>query len=420
MNCFIIAFCLISFFLVLIPLPFHIKMKNTPTCIYIFWLALGSSNQFINAIIWNGNTVDLAPVLCDISSRIVVAVNVAFPAASLCIMRHLFNVLSLRAMQWSEAQKRREVYINLAIGIGIPILSIISYYIVQTSRYAIFEDIGCNNAFSNAALAIPFKAGWQVCVGLVTSVYAVLIIRHCANNYAEVRLYLKTADTKQYIRLAILALMNIIATVAFSPWTIIDEAQPGNLGPWLGWAAEHADWEVIWVVPYDKWNSWLSQACRWYTPLCAFIFFAFFGFSDEMWAGYERSFRAASSKVHLWASWVCGKPKRAEQPVLPIQSDKIPSALSVYHSSQPIRHNLASAFLPDVSIASSDSTISLEERYPWGSTSSAGTLSVGSLSWDKNLAHCDLPSRPATTYHFSPLDDSRHSFSYTHGQIPRI
>ncbi|KZP13108.1 STE3-domain-containing protein [Athelia psychrophila] len=165
-------------------------MKNTPTCIYIFWLALASSNQFINAIIWNGNTVDLAPVFCDISSCIIVAVNVVIPAASLCMMRHLFNVLSLRAMQWSEAQvraythtqntilahriyfrKRREVYINLAIGIGIRILSIPSYYIVQVSRYTIFEDIGCENATSNAALAILFKAGWQVCIGVVTSVY---------------------------------------------------------------------------------------------------------------------------------------------------------------------------------------------------------------------------------------------------------
>ncbi|KZP15172.1 STE3-domain-containing protein [Athelia psychrophila] len=411
LNGVVIAFCLISFFLVLIPLPFQLKMKNTPTCIYIFWLALASSNQFINAIIWNGNTVDLAPVFCDISSCIIVAVNVVIPAASLCIMRHLFNVLSLRAMQWSEAQKCREVYINLAIGIGIPILSIPSYYIVQVSRYTIFEDIGCENATSNAALAILFKTGWQVCIGVVTSVYGVLIIRHCAKNYAEVRLYLQTANTKQYICLAILALINIITTIAFSLWILMEAVQPENIGPWLGWAAEHADWEVIWVVPYEEWNLWFPQACRWFTPMCAFTFFASFGFSDEMWAGYGRSFRAASSKVHSWASRVRGTPKRAEQPVLPIQSGKGPSDLPVCHMSRPTRHNLASAFLPDISFAPFDSAISLEENYPWVSASSAGTLSVGSLSWDEYLAHRDLPSRPATTYHFSPLDDSMQSFS---------
>ncbi|KZP21666.1 STE3-domain-containing protein [Athelia psychrophila] len=398
-------------------MPFQFKMKNTPTCIYIFWLALASSNQFINAIIWNGNTVDLAPVFCDISSRIIIAVNIAIPAASLCMMRHLYNVLSLRAMQWSAAQKRRELYINLAIGLGIPILSILSYYMVQTSRYAIFEDIGCDSATSKAALSILFQTSWPLFVGVVTSVYCVLILHHSAKNYAEVRLYLKTADTKQYIRLAILALINIIATISLSLWIIIVEVQPENLGPWLGWAAEHADWDDIFVVTYEEWNSCLSQASRWFTPMCAFIFFAFFGFSNEMWAGYGRSFHAASSKIHSWASWVRGTPKRAEQSVLPIQSGKGPSDLPMYHTSQSTRHSLASAFLPDFSFAPFDSAISLEEKYP---TSSAGTLSVGSLSWDEYLADRDLLSRPATTYHFSPLDDSMQSFSYTQGQIPQI
>ncbi|KZP15169.1 STE3-domain-containing protein [Athelia psychrophila] len=420
MNYFVIASCLISFILVLIPLPFHLKMKNTPTCIYIFWLALASSNQFINAVIWNGNTVDLAPVFCDISSRILVAVNVAIPAASLCIIRHLFNVLSLRAMQWSEAQKRSEFYINLAIGMGIPILSIPSFYIVQTSRYDIYEDIGCEEENSKAALSILFKSGWPLFVGLVTAVYCVLMLRHCAKNYVEVRLYLKTADTKQYIRLAILAWINIIATISLSLWIIVVDVQPENIGPWLGWTAEHAGMDETWVVLYEQWNSCLSQAARWFTPMCAFMFFGFFGFSDEVWAGYGRSFRAASSKVHSWASWVRRTPERAEQPVLPIESGKGPSDLPMYHTSQPTRHNLASTFLPAFSFAPFDSTISQEEKYPWVSTSSTGSLSVGSLSWDEYLAHRDLPSHPATTYHFSPLDDSTQSLSYTLGQIPHI
>lgn len=246
-----------------------------------------------------------------------------------------------------------------------------------------------------------------------------LILRQCAKNYADVRLYLKTADTKQYTRLAILSMINITSTISLSLWIIIDDLQPENLGPWLGWASEHADWEAIWVVRYVQWNSWISQACRWFTPMCAFIFFAFFGFSDEVWAGYGRSFPAASSEVLSWASWARGKPTRAERPVLPISSDKGPGDLPVYRNSQRTRHNLASAFSPDISFASFGSAVSLEEEYTWVSTSSTGALSVGALSWDEYLADRALPCRPAAAYHFSP-DDFTQSFSYAQGQAPRV
>ncbi|KZP27913.1 STE3-domain-containing protein [Athelia psychrophila] len=414
LNGFVITFSLISFILVLIPLPFHLKMKNTPACIYIFWLALISFNQFINSIIWNGNTVDWAPVWCDISSRIIIAGNVAVPAAALCVLRHLYNIVSMRAMQWSQAQKRLEIYINMAIGIGIPLLSIPSYYIVQDSRYTIFEDQGCQTATSNTNLGIVFVNGLPLYVSAVTSVYSVLIVHKCVKNYAAVRAYMtKTGSSKQYIRLAALAFISSIATTTLSLWIIVNDAQVA--GPWPGWTVVHADWDAIGAVPYAMWSGFaLVQASRWFIPLCAFTFFAFFGFANEVWAGYGRALHS----VLAWAASVRGKiatPGLADlrRPVLAIQRGS--GGLPLYHT-QPTRHSLASAFAPDRSCASFESTVPMEEKYPWVGVSSVGTLPDTPQTLAEGYSPYGLPSRPAAT--FSP-ENSLQSFSSTKGLIPR-
>lgn len=229
----------------------------------------------------------------------------------------------------------------------------------------------------------------------------------------------KTGSSKQYIRLAALAFISSIATTAFSIWIIVIDAQ--GAVPWPGWTSVHSNWDEIDMVPYDLWSGFvLTQAARWFIPLCAFVFFGFFGFANEVWAGYGRIFHSVSSKVLSWASLVHGrisKPKLADlQPVLVIQRGQGPSDLPMYHSTHPTRHNLASAFSPDHSYASFDSTVSLEEKYPWVATASVGTLPDTPLSLGQDYSPHTLPSRPAAT--FSP-ENSTQSFSSMKGLIPR-
>lgn len=59
-------FALLSFFLVLIPLPWHLQAWNSGTCLYMIWVAAGCLNQFINSIVWHNNAIDWAPLWCDI------------------------------------------------------------------------------------------------------------------------------------------------------------------------------------------------------------------------------------------------------------------------------------------------------------------------------------------------------------------
>jgi hypothetical protein len=89
--------------------------------------------------------INRVPVYCDIGesvdalslelsltfryptvTRIQVAQNVAIPACSLCINRHLYKVATAKVMMPTDVEKRRAVIQDLLIGVGLPILQIIS------------------------------------------------------------------------------------------------------------------------------------------------------------------------------------------------------------------------------------------------------------------------------------------------------
>lgn len=58
-----------------------------------------------------------------LASRFIVGLSVAIPAASLCISRRLYYISSMKlSAPIDKAEKRRAMVIDLAIGLGIPVL----------------------------------------------------------------------------------------------------------------------------------------------------------------------------------------------------------------------------------------------------------------------------------------------------------
>ena len=51
-----------------IPLWWHLESRNVGTCMYMIWTALACLVQLVNSIVWDGNTVNRAPVWCDIGT----------------------------------------------------------------------------------------------------------------------------------------------------------------------------------------------------------------------------------------------------------------------------------------------------------------------------------------------------------------
>jgi hypothetical protein len=59
-------------------------------------------------------------------ARLQAGLNVAVPAASLCINRRLYKIATIKTVTVTPSEKRRTVMIDLLIGIGIPIIQMIT------------------------------------------------------------------------------------------------------------------------------------------------------------------------------------------------------------------------------------------------------------------------------------------------------
>jgi pheromone a factor receptor len=62
--------------------------------------------------------------------------------------------------------------IDLAIGLGIPIVEMVISYIPQGHRFNIFQEVGCYPAIYNTLVALILLSIWPVIIGLVSMVYS--------------------------------------------------------------------------------------------------------------------------------------------------------------------------------------------------------------------------------------------------------
>ena len=109
------VFAFLGFFLVLVPLPWHLQAWNAGTCMYIAWSALACLVQFVNSVVWRSNALDVAPVWCDIgmshnfyyacsnsrdclATKLMIGASVGIPSAGLCISRRLYRIAVIKSV----------------------------------------------------------------------------------------------------------------------------------------------------------------------------------------------------------------------------------------------------------------------------------------------------------------------------------
>jgi len=303
-------FAFIGFLLCCIPLPWHLEAWNTGTCLYMIWTGLGCLNFFINSIVWNGNVLNWAPVWCDISSRYIVAVSVAIPCASLCINRRLYLIASIQSVTTTKAEKHRAVMVDLAIGVGIPVLQMILHYVVQGHRFNIFEDIGCFPFAYNTPPAYALEWCWPIVISCVSACYCVLTILTLAKRRAEFNQMLAGSaglNSSRYLRLMGMASVEFCLGI---PWATIvlyfnihgSGASTSGVNPWISWENVHANFYYVGQFPAFEWKAThlaviTLELSRWSCVICAFIFFGFFGFAQEARKNYRLAFNSVAKKV---------------------------------------------------------------------------------------------------------------------------
>ncbi|KAF8145119.1 pheromone A receptor-domain-containing protein [Mycena galopus ATCC 62051] len=323
-------FSFLGFFLVLVPLPWHFQAWNSGTCLFMIWTALSCLNAFINSVIWANNVEDVAPVWCDISTRLMVGIAVAIPAASLCINRRLYKIASCQMVSISKVEKRRAVLVDLAIGLGIPLVQMPLQFVVQGHRYNIVENVGCYPTTYNTAPAYPLTILWPNIINIISGCYAIFTLRAFLRRRAQFAQFLSTNSgltATRYFRLMALASLELLISLPIVTYGLYLTISRSPMQPWISWANTHADFSAIGQVPAILWRSDShSQATvelsRWVGIIGAMLFFGFFGFAAEARKNYRLAFWAVAKRCgfappadgalpfpHLRLPW--SKPKAA-------------------------------------------------------------------------------------------------------------
>ncbi|KAF9529291.1 pheromone A receptor-domain-containing protein [Crepidotus variabilis] len=301
------AISFISFILVCIPFPWHLEAWNTGTCLYMGWTALALLNYFINSIIWRDNAINWAPVWCDISSRVTVALAIAIPAASLCINRRLYYISSVRSVTRTQGEKIRGIVIDLSIGLGLPILAIPLQYIVEGHRFNIYEEIGCFPATYNTWPAYILVHTPPLLVSLISGGFAIMSImafRKRQTEFKEILSSNSNLTSSRYLRLMALAGLEVLFGVPTNLAVIILNAKEGNVRPWISWEDTHWGFSRVDQFPSLLWKAnpvtrHSMEMTRWLPVACALVFFIFFGFADEAQRHYKLALSSITKKVGI-------------------------------------------------------------------------------------------------------------------------
>jgi len=278
-------------------------------------------------------------------TRVQVALNVAIPACSLCINRRLYKIATTKAVMVTPAEKRRGVIIDLLIGLGIPILQILARtytypsslarwlsgycvdIIVSGHRFNLLEDFGPYPSVVLMTPSIPLWFLWPLVIGIVSLFYCreYLAVRfqfrtaaHLATvmtiynfykrgrQFSQIMSSNRGLNQSRYIRLMCLAMIEVLGTIPLSSFVLAYNSKMG-IEKWVSWSDTHSNYSRIIQIPGILWKTdhtthILYEFYRWSLVLCAFIFFAFFGFADEARKHYRLVYTSIASRVGLTTS----------------------------------------------------------------------------------------------------------------------
>lgn len=210
----------------------------------------------------------------------------------------------------TKAEKRRNIIVDLSIGLGLPILEMILQYIVQGHRFNIFEDVGCYPFTYNTWPAYVLVFCPPVIIGVVSAVYAILSIIQFNKSRASFNALLSNHSNltaSRYVRLMCLAGIEVICTVPLGSYALYLNAGHHGIRPWISWADTHSGFSRVDQFPSVIWranpvNNVSLELTRWIAIICAFIFFGFFGFADEAKKNYRSALTSVAKRVGITTS----------------------------------------------------------------------------------------------------------------------
>ncbi|WVF70103.1 hypothetical protein IAT40_004891 [Kwoniella sp. CBS 6097] len=322
----LIVFTGIGALLLLMPLPLQWRARNSGTLLLITWLFLGNLLVFINCIVWWDSYSNPAPIWCDIVSKILVGLPVGISASSLCITRRLVMIASSSTVAISQTKKRRALFIDLFLGVILPMLVMALHYTAQPHRFDIFEGYGCQISTRPSVASVFAVTLWTPVITIIAAIYGIVAIKLFLSRRLQFQTILKSSrsglDNRHYIRLLALASVDIVIGLPFTLFGLVKDIQQRMSYP--SWQWVHANWSRVDIYQADQYMA--SGAIitnlmlpRWLPALLAIIFFLFFGVSTDAIGEYSR-----------WLHWLhehCGLASSSRREQLPMVIPKLGSTV---------------------------------------------------------------------------------------------
>ncbi|VDB92170.1 unnamed protein product [Peniophora sp. CBMAI 1063] len=299
-----IACLLASAMLLLVLLTSFVRQSwNLGVAFLCFWLFFETLTFGINTIIWSDNADIKLYVYCDIITHMQAITSVVKPMATLIITRRLYLITSLRSIEPpTKAARRRNLGIEWALGLGIPVLVAGPfYYVVQVARFQVVEGSGCTNVPDGSILTILLIYSWSVLPPLVSiTVYYPHVVRIFYRHNREINqfLYSNNSVTRtNYFRILAFASIDILLTLPMGIATVVlllkAEVSFGPVPFYFGWTLVHMDWqpesfsyaEIVSEGPFNVAEFYFQH---WTSPILAFVIFGLFGVTSEARASYWR------------------------------------------------------------------------------------------------------------------------------------
>ncbi|KAF9555100.1 STE3-domain-containing protein [Agrocybe pediades] len=133
--------CAVAF---LVFLPVRRVRTSVPSLAIVLWLGGCNLIHAVNAVLWAGNVDIHIPVWCDIVTKLLLGVNVALPAAILCIARELELVTSYRKISTDQIVIRNRMILELVLCYVVPVIYMSLHIVIQDRRFDLVRDYGCS------------------------------------------------------------------------------------------------------------------------------------------------------------------------------------------------------------------------------------------------------------------------------------
>nr|WJN24974.1 putative pheromone receptor [Tranzscheliella williamsii] len=281
---------ILSAMLSLLPMPIHLRANNTGIILMIGWCFIGLFNKGVNALAFNGNLEVSSMIGCDISGVIERTWQFGLCCSSFLVLQRLEHIASLRAAHTTAMDRRRRLFTDIAVGLGVPLLQVPLFFVVQPYRMDVIENVGCNPPIYNSIAALFLYYLWRLLISFLCAVYAVLILRWFFLRRRQFAAALSSHGSglsqRKYFRLFFLAVCEATLIFIGQSFLSIRNLQLTGLLSYKSWSYVHEGFNTVNIVPMND-TSFTSQQesemeiLRYLALTPGIAIFAFFGFSED-------------------------------------------------------------------------------------------------------------------------------------------